>query len=146
MRMNQTEQFLGEQTKWPAAALQLHALQGLWGGRIITVSGSGQVMARLVGQGMWEQRYEWQMAAAATQTLFALFIHYDFAALSLPSRLGLPNETLIQLSLINSQGKIITQAQWQDDSHPIFDTLSAAILKLESHTQMLEPVYAGPYT
>ncbi|MEI2613260.1 MAG: hypothetical protein V9G20_31885 [Candidatus Promineifilaceae bacterium] len=144
--MNQTEQFLGQQTEWPAAALQLHALQGLWGGRIITVSGTGQVVARLVGRGMWERRYVWQMDAAATQTLFALFIHHDFAALSLPLRPGIPDETLIQLSLTNSQGTIITYAQWQTDSHPIFDTLSTALLKLESQTETLEPVYAGPYS
>ncbi len=144
--MNQTEQFLGQQTEWPAAALQLHALQGLWGGRIITVSGTGQVVARLVGRGMWERRYVWQMDAAATQTLFALFIHPDFAALSLPLRPGIPDETLIQLSLTNSQGTIITYAQWQTDSHPIFDTLSTALLKLESQTETLEPVYAGPYS
>ncbi|MBP7998830.1 MAG: hypothetical protein KA314_13210 [Chloroflexi bacterium] len=144
--MNQTEQFLGQQTEWPAAALQLHALQGLWGGRIITVSGTGQVVARLVGRGMWERRYVWQMDAAATQTLFALFIHHDFAALSLPLRPGIPDETLIQLSLTNSQGTIITHAQWQTDSHPIFDTLSTALLKLESQTETLEPVYAGPYS
>lgn len=144
--MNQTEQFLGQQTEWPAAALQLHALQGLWGGRIITVSGTGQVVARLVGRGMWERQYVWQMDAAATQTLFALFIHHDFAALSLPLRPGIPDETLIQLSLTNSQGTIITHAQWQTDSHPIFDTLSTALLKLESQTETLEPVYAGPYS
>lgn len=144
--MNQTEQFLGQQTEWPAAALQLHALQGLWGGRIITVSGTGQVVARLVGRGMWERQYVWQMDAAATQTLFALFIHHDFAALSLPLRPGIPDETLIQLSLTNSQGTIITYAQWQTDSHPIFDTLSTALLKLESQTETLEPVYAGPYS
>ncbi len=143
--MNQTEQFLGEPTEWPAAALQLHALQGLWGGRIITISGVGQVVARLVGRGMWERRYVWQMDAAATQTLFALFIHHNFAALSLPLRPGIPDETLSQLSLTNSQGTIITHAQWQTDSHPIFDSLSTAILKLESQTETLSPVYAGPY-
>lgn len=144
--MNQTEQFLGEQTEWPAAALQLHALQGLWGGRIITVFGAGRVVARLVSRGMWERRYVWQLDAAATQTLFALFIQYDFAALSLLLRPGIPDETLVKLSLTNSQGKIITQSQWQNDSHPIFDTLSAAILKLESQTETLSPVYAGPYS
>ncbi len=142
---NQTEQFLGERTTWPAAALQLHALQGLWGGRIITISGAGQVVARLVGRGMWEQRYEWHLDAAATQTLFALFIHHNFAALSLTLRPGIPDETLSQLSLTNSQGTIITHAQWQTDSHPIFDSLSTAILKLESQTETLSPVYAGPY-
>ena len=144
--MNQTEQFLGEPTEWPTAALQLHALQGLWGGRIITVSGSGQVVVRLVGRGMWEQRYEWWLDAAATHTLFSLFIHHDFAALSLPTRPGIPDETLSQLSLTNSQGKIIIQAQWQNDSHPIFDTLTAALLKLEAQTETLSPVYAGPYS
>ncbi len=142
---NQTEQFLGERTTWPAAALQLHALQGLWGGRIITISGAGQVVVRLVERGMWEQRYEWQLDAAATQTLFALFIHHNFAALSLTLRPGIPDETLSQLSLTNSQGTIITHAQWQTDSHPIFDSLSTAILKLESQTETLSPVYAGPY-
>lgn len=144
--MNQTEQFLGEQTEWPAAALQLHALQGLWGGRIITVFGAGRVVARLVSRGMWERRYVWQLDAAATQTLFALFIQYDFAALSLPLRPGIPDETLVKLSLTNSQGKIMTHAQWQNDSHPIFNTLSTALLKLEAETEMLEPVYAGPYS
>lgn len=142
---NQTQQFLGEQTEWPAAALQLHALQGLWGGRIITVSGAGRVVARLVERGMWERRYVWQMDAAAAQTLFALFIHQNFAALSLTLRPGLPDETLSQLSLTNSQGTIIIHAQWQTDSHPIFDSLNAAILKLESQTETLSPVYAGPY-
>ncbi len=144
--MNQTEKFLGQPVKCPAAALQLHALQGLWGGQIVTVSGSGQVVARLIGRGMWEQRYEWQMDAAAAQTLFALFIHQNFAALFLTLRPGLPDETLSQLSLTNSQGTIITHTQWQNDSHPIFDTLSAAILKLESQTETLSPVYAGPYS
>lgn len=143
--MNQTEQFLGKPTEWPAAALQLHALQGLWGGRIITVSGAGRVVARLVSRGMWEQRFEWQLDAAATQALFALFIHHDFAALSLPLRPGIPDETLTQLSLTNSQGTIKIHAQWQTDSHPIFDTLTAAILKLESQNETLLPVYAGPY-
>lgn len=85
---NQTASFLDEGESWNAAALQRHALQGLWGGRIITVSGAGPVVARLVGRGMWEQ---------------------------------------------------------QNDVHPIFDTLSAAILKLESQTRTLEPVYTGPY-
>lgn len=144
--MNQTEQFLGEQTEWPAAALQLHALQGLWGGRIITVFGAGRVVARLVSRGMWERRYVWQLDAAAIQALFAFFIHHDFAALSLLLRPGIPDETLVKLSLTNSQGKIMTHAQWQNDSHPIFNTLSTALLKLEAETEMLEPVYAGPYS
>ena len=85
------------------------------------------------------------MDAAATHTLFALFIHHDFATLSLPLRPGIPDETLVQLSLTNSQGTIMTHAQWQTDSQPIFDSLSTAILKLESHTETLSPVYAGPY-
>lgn len=144
MRMNQTEQFLGEPTEWPAAALQLHALQGLWGGRIITISGSGQVVVRLVSRGMEEQRYEWQMAA--TQTLFVLFIQHDFASLIIPTRLGVPDETLVQLSLTNSQGETITQAKWQNDSHPIFDTLTAALLNLESQTETLTPAFTGPYS
>ena len=59
---------------------------------------------------------------------------------------GLPDETLSQLSLTNSQGTIITHAQWQNDSHPIFDALTTAILNLESQTETLEPVYAGPYS
>lgn len=143
--MRQTEKFLGEQTRWPAAALQLHAIQGLWGGRIITISGTGQVMARLVSRGMWEQRYEWQLDAAAILSFFSLFIHHDFVALTLPTRHGLPDETQILLSLTNHQGQTITQSQWQNDPHPPFAALTNAILRLESQTETLEPVYVGPY-
>ncbi len=45
---NATQDFLGDESQWLGASLELHDVQGLWGGQIIRVDGSRRVVVQTI--------------------------------------------------------------------------------------------------
>ncbi len=141
---NSTIGFLGDEMQWNAASIELYDVQGLWGGRRISIGGLGTAVVRLVDPDMRERRYEFA-TGDAFRRLLDLFIEIDFMTIKPPERAGIPDEARPSLTLVNAAGAKWTVSKWARINDERFDALYRAILSLEDLTKTMEPVYTGPY-
>jgi hypothetical protein len=144
-QLNATQQFLGDETQWPAARVELYDVQGLWGGRRIYVEGTKRVVAQLVEPTMRERRYEFALRQDDLKRLLDLFVENDFLTIRPPERAGIPDEARPSIRLVNEDGDEREVAKWAGVTDERFDRLYQALLRLEALAQEGEPVYRGPY-
>ncbi len=50
---NATRTFLGDESRWSAASIELYDIQALWGGLRLYVAGPGRVIAQRMMLGNW---------------------------------------------------------------------------------------------
>jgi hypothetical protein len=131
--VNRTAQFLGDAGTWSQAGLVLDDVHGLWGGRIITINGSGNTVLRLYSVAQWEQRFELQLASHEVQRLFELCIEHDLLRISFPQRTSfLPDEVRPTITLINASGQRHSVSCWAGDPRNThFEVLYAILRRLE---------------
>jgi hypothetical protein len=142
---NATRAFLGSETQWAAARVELSDVQGLWGGRRIQAAGSGQVIVQLVQPGMIERRYQFALDAGEWKRLLDLLVEKDFLTIRPIERPGIPDESRPCITLVNAQGNQWAVAKWAGVKEERFHSVYAALRSLETFTPHLEPVYSGPY-
>lgn len=144
--LNATYAFLGDEPGWPSAHIELADIQGLWGGRKITVHGPGQVIAQIVGRGMFERRYEFAIEQADWRHLLDIAVQNDFVTIQPADRPGLPDEAHPAITLTNAAGESRTVAKWAGVKDDRFDAVYVALVQLEALTLGLEPITSGPFT
>lgn len=142
---NATQVFLGDESRWSSARVELHDVQGLWGGRRIYIAGTGQVVVQRVLPGMRERRYALELSAAAWTQLLRTFIEKDFVTIRPPERPGIPDEARPQITLVNAAKEQRSVAKWAGVSEGRFEAVYRALLEVERLTEQLKPVYEGPY-
>ena len=143
-QVNATQHFLGNESQWPAARIELVDVQGLWGGRRILVQGAKRVVVQLVEPTMRERRYEFALQPDELQRLLELFVENDFLTIRPSERAGIPDEARPSIRLVNEGGDEWTVAKWAGIADERFDVLYEALLRLEALAQKGEPVYRGP--
>jgi len=142
---NATRAFLGDEAHWSAARVELYDVQGLWGGRRISVAGPKQVVVRRVLTGRLERRYEFDLNADEWKRLLDSFVEYDFVTIKPMERPGIPDEARPTITLVNVGGEKCVVAKWAGVKDERFDAVYSAMMRLEAFTAHLEPVYSGPY-
>lgn len=130
--LNATQQFLGAEAQWPAARIELHDVQGLWGGRRIHVAGTQRVMVQRVESALRETRYEFTLRRAELKRLLDLFVENDFLTIRPLERAGIPDEARPSIRLVNAGGEEWAVAKWAGVADKRFDTLYQALLQLEA--------------
>ena len=143
--MNATRQFLGDPAGWKDVRLHLSSMQGLWGGWLITVSGSLEVLIRRVSPATWEARYRFNFDEAEFTAIAQTCIEHNLLTVPAPARPGHPDETMLELTLVNQQGKSQTAHKWAGDHHPDFDAVYRAIFSLTEQIQNATPFHSGPF-
>jgi len=142
---NSTQIFLGDETLWLAALIELYDVQGLWGGRRIRVRGDGQLIVQIIGHGLIEQRYELTLSPSDFQQLLKALIDNDFVTLRPEERPGIPDEARPTITVINAAGEKHSVGKWAGVKDERFAAIYAAFLRLEAMTQSIGPVYRGPF-
>jgi hypothetical protein len=144
--VNATRSFLDDESTWPAVHVELNDIQGLWGGRRISVAGTRHVVVQLVQPGLLERRYEFELNPAVWMQLLEVLIEKDFATIQPAERLGIPDEARPRITVVNAAKDQRSVAQWAGVKDERFDAVYQALRQLERLTDRLEPVYEGPYT
>jgi hypothetical protein len=129
---NATSIFLGPEAEWALARIDLHDIQGLWGGQAIAVLGSGEVRVERVGPAFPTERFTFQAEASQVRTLFQAFITHDFLSIVIPLRPGLPDEAHPQIKLTNAAGQSQTVSKWAGQTDEGFDSLYREIVTVVS--------------
>lgn len=123
--MNETENFLG--ADWEHATIALNDIQGLWGGRAVTVTGVGGVFVEQRGPVLKAGHFTAQLSESETRALFQRFIEQDFLTIAIPPRPGIPDEAHPQITLTNARGEARTVGKWARQAEARFDPLCAAL-------------------
>ncbi len=158
---NKTEEFLGSPDDREQVILQFNDMHGLYGGRVIVVNGSGNVMIQLVShnseqQKMWEKRYLFNISSEQPDEIFTEIINNDILTIQLEDRSGQPDEARIHFSITNGNNDFFKLETWEHASLPPgayqnsprakFDKTCLLLKRLEHVAETEEkPVQEGPY-
>jgi len=136
-------------------------MNGLHGGRIVVVTGTGNVLVQIVSydneqKKMWEKRYVFNFSPAQLNDIFTDIINNDVMTIQLKDRPGIPDETRIHFSMTNGNNDSFNLETWEQSSLPpdayqdspraMFDKVCLGLKQLE-HIARVEktPVQQGPY-
>jgi hypothetical protein len=143
--MNSTQQFLGDPAHWKDAQVHLSAMQALFGGWRVYVFGNRDAIAQHVSPVTQEKRYRLTFTETELKSLLNTCIENDLLTVEPSKRPGHPDETMIQITLINPQKESRTASKWAGDQHAAFDAVSRILFELTTRTLELTPYHTGPF-
>ncbi len=131
------------------------------GGRLIVVTGAGNVMVQLVSHNiekntMWEKRYSFDISPAQLEEILSRIINNDALTIQLEDRPGVPDEVRFHFSITNANNEFFNLETWersslfpddyQNSPRAKFDAACLGLKQLE-HMATTEktPVQEGPY-
>ena len=158
---NKTEAFLGPPDEREKVILSFNDMNGLHGGRLIVVTGTGNVLVQIVSydneqKKMWEKAYTFDISSTQLNDIFTNIINSDVMTIQLKDRTGIPDETRIHFSMTNENNDTFHLETWEKTSLPPdeykdsprakFDKACLGLKRLE-HMARTEktPVQEGPY-
>ena len=158
---NKTEAFLGPPDEREKLVLQFNDMNGLHGGRLIVVTGTGNALVQIVSydneqKKMWEKAYTFDISPIQLNDIFTDIINSDVMTIQLKDRTGIPDETRIHFSMTNEKNDTFHLETWEKSSLPPdayqdsprakFDKACLVLKRLE-HMAKTEktPVQQGPY-
>ncbi|MDY6791818.1 MAG: hypothetical protein SWH54_11190 [Thermodesulfobacteriota bacterium] len=158
---NRTEKFLGNPDEREKAVFQFNDMNGLHGGRVIVVTGTGNALVQIISfnneqNKMWEKRYSFNISPVQLSDIFTEIINIDVLMIQLEDRPGIPDETRIHFSMTNANNDFFKLETWEHSSLPPdaypntprakFDKACLLLKRLE-HIARTEktPVQQGPY-
>ena len=158
---NKTEAFLGPPDEREKVILQFNDMNGLHGGRLIVVTGTGNVLVQIVSydneqKKMWEKAYTFDISRTQLNDIFTDIINSDVMTIQLKDRTGIPDETRIHFSMTNENNDTFHLETWEKSSLPPdayqdsprarFDKACLGLKRLE-HMARTEktPDKQGPY-
>lgn len=112
---NRTREFLGS-----SFTVELHDIQGLFGGRNLLIDSSGRVLLLKAarpgnGHGLREARYVSLLVKAEIAELRYLLVTNDLADLEIEERPGIPDEARPEIVVRNAEGETLAAAAWESD-------------------------------
>ena len=143
--MTTTLSLLGDPAGWKDAQIHLSALQALWGGWQVFLSGDGTAVVRHVSPVRREQRYKLTLTPDEVHTLFAACVENDLLSIPALQRPGHPDETMLELTLVNGRGERRTVKKWAGERQAAFETVSRPLFALTARLQEMIPFYTGPF-
>jgi hypothetical protein len=139
---NETSRFLGPESDWQYARLELYDPPMLDAGCSIAVAGSGSASLRFL-EGANERRFALVIAKEDALALVKLAQESDLAGLKIPDHAGIPDEHRMMLELENVLGEKRRVSRWGSDKVPAFSKVEDALRALEKKCEGKEPVYQG---
>ena len=133
-----TVEFLGDPTTWRDVRVSLDDMHGLWGGRRIMVTGTGEAVIELVQPiGRRSGRFEVWLNPEDVQQLLTRFIENDFLTLVIPSpEKIIPDSVHTSITLTNASGAEHTVGCWSGTESDVrFEKLVQALLEIEARIQ-----------
>jgi len=115
---NETEKFLGDESKWEDIKIELKDIQGLFGGRNISISGKGETIveiAMLGLEGLDTKTYNLLLSELEIKEIINTFIKNDFITIIAEERSGIPDEARPKIILTNAEGNQYKIAVWGND-------------------------------
>jgi len=120
---NKTEAFLVAPDQREKVVLQFNDMNGLHGGRLIVVTGTGNALVQIVfydneQKKMWEKAYTFDISPAQLNDIFTNIINSDVMTIQLKDRTGIPDETRIHFSMTNGNNDSFHLETWEKSSLP----------------------------
>lgn len=159
---NETEKFLGDKDGWSRIKIELKDVQGLSGGRNITILGSGKVTAQIVRRELdssktlyrlYQRTYEFNLEDIELNSLIDLFVKNDFLTIVIENRLGIPDESKPKIILTNPDGQQHAVEIWFNDMQKdspsigrfanIYGRFMGIEMGIETNVDNLTPVSEG---
>lgn len=138
-----TARFLGQPETWINARLRCDDVHGLWGGRVVYLSGAGQVVVQVVPASRSETRWAWASAPAAAQAVFARCAEGDVLAARWAPRPLVPDESQTRLTLVNAAGAQQSVVKLAHDPHAALAQIFLAAHHLADQAAHTAPLYQG---
>jgi len=126
----------------------LRDVQGLHGGRNVTVFPEGRVVAQIVSPtetGLHERRFEMMLTKDQQESLRQLLSQHPPARIRIPMNPGIPDQARPEISLTAHDGSVTTVAKWDDDRHKDFDALYDHLLRFVRQMERTKPHWEGLY-
>jgi hypothetical protein len=143
--MYTTQQFLGDPANWKDVQIHLSAMQGLFGGWRVYVFGNRDAIVQRVSPVTQEKRYRLKFTEIEFQSLLKTCIENDLLTVEPSKRPGHPDETMIQITLINPQKESRTSSKWAGDKHAEFDAVARILFELTTRSLDMTPYHTGPF-
>ena len=143
--MNTTGLFLGDPANWKDVQVHLSAMQALFGGWRVYVFGNRDAIVQRVSPVTQEKRYRLTFTESEFQSLLKTCIENDLLTVEPSKRPGHPDETMIQITLVNSKKESQTASKWAGDKRPEFDSVSRILFELTERTRNMTPFHTGPF-
>jgi hypothetical protein len=140
---NETSRFLGPESDWGLARLELKDVHGGVGGTDVAVAGSGSACVRLVDASMVERRFFLTLDKDEALALVKLAVEQDVLGVKLKARAGAPGELRAEVVLENALGVRRSLLRWQKDEVPALEKVEAALRDVARKCEGKEPVYSG---
>jgi hypothetical protein len=145
LTMNTTQLFLGNPANWKDVQVHLSAMQALFGGWRVYVFGDRDTIIQRVSPVTQEQRFRLTFTENDFQSLLEACIENDLLTVEPFKRPGHPDETMIQITLINPRKESQTANKWAGDKLAEFDTISRILFELTARTRDMIPYHTGPF-
>jgi len=140
-----TRAHLGPEETWGDCRLELHDVQGLWGGRDVYVRGDGAAGVQTVSEAREARRVTLTLPPERARALLRLAAEVDVLGAEVPDRPGVPDEARPTLVVVDAAGRRRSIAKWDNDPVPAFDRVRTALLALEQEAAEREPAGADGY-
>jgi len=122
----------------PAAApaierITLRDIQGLWGGRDLSLGGNGRLIVTVVDPRRGDKavsQYGLQLPDAQAAEVGKLVAERGFFKIEIPARPGVPDEARPTIAVRLADGTEKSVAKWANDKHADFDALYKHLLSL----------------
>jgi hypothetical protein len=111
----------------PLRSFALHDIQGLFGGEAIWVAEDRTAIIQIVEEGsaqtpgLWERRYMTHLSADQWAEMERLVGAHNFLSITMPERLGVPDEAHPLISVTTKDGTTTRVRKWANDKHRDFD-------------------------
>jgi hypothetical protein len=145
LTMNATQLFLGNSSDWKDAQIHLSAMQALFGGWRVYVFGDRDAIVQRVSPVTQEQRFRLTFTEKEFQSLLEACIANNLLTVQPSNRPGHPDETMIQIALVNHRKESRTASKWAGDKHTEFDAVSRLLFELTARTRDMKPYHTGPF-
>lgn len=143
---NETKEFLGDESTWDKIQIELKDVQGLYGGRNMFISGSGEVVVEIVKpnppKSLLTHKYQFMLSDSEINRLINMFIEKDFLTIIVSNRKGIPDESKPEIKLKNANGEGHSVAIWAGDleENKRFADIYQELLMIEKRTENLKPL------
>lgn len=124
--------------------LMLRDVQGLYGGRVIYVLPDGSLVAQKVMPGpggLHDQRSEGSLDADGRRRLADLLVEHELRTMEVPSRLGVPDESLAVLTVRFRDGAVVNAQKWNGVAHAGFSAIYGHLMGIATE---LAPQASAP--
>ncbi len=128
--------------------VHLMDVQGLFGGHNLFIRNDGSLFLQVVrhsNRGLVDRRFKGKLEAEEIERLSLLMQSVDFENMSIPDRMGVPDEARPTI-IVFKENRIISKAKWANDFHEGFDKIYGFLKRIIRQQEETVPFFKGNFS